>query len=108
MDRMWQNNGDVAMNDEGIFEGDITAQTMIFIPDQRRLALTYASDGLLAPEKEPAWFGWDEIFGIDDDDDDDTADDDDDDDTDDDDEQEEVTGSEDDMGCAFDGEWCGC
>ncbi len=109
LDRMWQNNGDVVMNDEGIFEGDITAQTMIFIPDQMRLALAYASDGLLAPEKEPVWFGWDEIFGIDDDD-DDTGDDDDDtgDDDDDDDDNDEVTGSEDDIGCAFDGEWCGC
>jgi hypothetical protein len=79
LERLWQNNRQVAMR---FPIGSITAQTMIFIPSQRRFALNFSDQELLAPEKEPIWFEWDEIFpdsptpspSDDDDDNDDDAD----------------------------------
>ena len=104
LERMWQNNGDVAVN----YWGSITAQTMIFIPAQRRIGLAYADRELLPTEKEPVWLDWEDIFPepeIDDDvaDDDVTDDDSNDDDEDSDDDAAPVTDDEDE-----DARGCGC
>lgn len=106
LDRMWQNNGDVSVNGNYI-----TAQTMIFIPEQMRFALAYSDQSALAPEKAPIWFDWDDLFPLipddDDDDDNDTADDDDDtsdDDDDDDDNDNDISDDDDDSQAVDDDE----
>ncbi len=46
-----------------------TTQSMIFVPFNRRLAVSYTDEEALAPFKEPTWLEWDDIFGLGNDDD---------------------------------------
>ncbi len=39
-----------------------TLQTMIFIPDERRTGLAFASPGVASCEKEPLWIHWNDLF----------------------------------------------
>jgi hypothetical protein len=73
IDRMWENNGDVAVN----YWGSITAQTMIFIPARRRIGFAFMDADLMPTDKEPVWFEWEDIFPEINSDDDAEADDDD-------------------------------
>ncbi len=58
LDRLWENCGDIEMDNEGEFYGDMTAQTMIFIPAKKRIGVAYADQGALALEhKRSGWIG---------------------------------------------------
>lgn len=59
LQNLWENNNQVAMT---FPLGSITAQTMIFLPSLRRIAVAYSDEHLFAPEKEPVWFEWSELF----------------------------------------------
>ena len=83
IDRVWQTLYNVEMDNQGMWIDYLSAQSMIFLPAERRLALAYADETGFAPEKTPSWTEWNAIFGLaddgdDDDDDDDTPADDDD------------------------------
>lgn len=39
-----------------------TLQTMIFIPDERRTGLAFASPGMASCDKEPQWIDWNDVF----------------------------------------------
>ncbi len=39
-----------------------TLQTMIFIPDERRTGLAFASQGVASCDKEPQWIDWNDVF----------------------------------------------
>lgn len=59
LDKLWENNEQVAMT---FPIGSITAQTMIFIPSLRKIAVAFSDKEFFAPEKEPIWFEWHELF----------------------------------------------
>jgi hypothetical protein len=63
LDKMWGLAGDVAMDNEGVWEGWITAQTMIFLPVVRKIGLAYSDNDETAWTKEPTWLDWNELFG---------------------------------------------
>lgn len=76
IDRVWQTLYDVEMDNQGMWIDYLSAQSMIFLPAERRLALAYADETGFAPEKTPNWTDWNAIFGLEDGDDDDNDDDD--------------------------------
>ncbi len=39
-----------------------TLQTMIFQPEERRIGLAFASEGVSAPEKNPQWIEWSDLY----------------------------------------------
>ncbi len=79
-----------------------TTQSMIFVPSNRSVAISYTDETALAPFKPPTWLAWDDVFDpddvpADDDADDDASDDDlaDDDDSSDDDATDDDSGNDD-------------
>jgi len=39
-----------------------TLQTMIFQPEERRIGLAFASEGISAPDKDPQWIEWTDLY----------------------------------------------
>ncbi|MDP8222474.1 MAG: hypothetical protein P9L99_03875 [Candidatus Lernaella stagnicola] len=95
-----ENAWDFLNNMQAAIENTATMQSMIFLPERMQFGLALSDTDAFAPEKEPVWYDFEDLFPVMDDDDDDNDDDNDvfidDDDDDDDDSFDDVENSDDD------------
>lgn len=60
LERLWNLMGSVSFPPVPGTGG--TLQTMIFQPEERRMGLAFASEGVSAPQKPPQWIEWSDLY----------------------------------------------